>query len=180
MKRLFLLDGMALIYRAHFALIQAPIRNSKGINTSALYGFINTCWPSWKRKIPRTSASPSIPPPRPRATSSYPAYKAQRDEMPEELAAAIPHVKALCRAFHIPVLELDGFEADDIIGTLVKRAEPDGFESFMVTPDKDFAQLISENLHVETRPQGVTMKSSPLTSFRKSGVSRSPIKSSTC
>ncbi|RYD49768.1 MAG: DNA polymerase I, partial [Verrucomicrobiaceae bacterium] len=73
----------------------------------------------------------------------YPAYKAQRDEMPEELAAAIPHVKTLCKAFHIPVLELDGFEADDIIGTLVKRAEPDGFESYMVTPDKDFAQLLS-------------------------------------
>jgi DNA polymerase-1 len=74
----------------------------------------------------------------------FPAYKAQRDEMPEELAAAIPHVKALCRAFQIPVLELDGYEADDIIGTLVKRAEADGFESFMVTPDKDFAQLISK------------------------------------
>lgn len=143
MKRLFLLDGMALIYRAHFALIQNPIRNSKGINTSALYGFINTLLAILEKEAPThigIAFDTSAPTPR---HILFPAYKAQRDEMPEELAAAIPHVKNLCRAFHIPVLELDGFEADDIIGTLVKRAEKDEFESFMVTPDKDFAQLIS-------------------------------------
>jgi DNA polymerase-1 len=143
-RRLFLLDGMALIYRAHFALIQAPIRNSKGVNTSALYGFINTLLAILEKENPThigVAFDTSAPTPR---HVKYPAYKAQRDEMPEELAAAIPHVKALCRAFHIPVLELDGFEADDIIGTLVKRAEPEGFESFMVTPDKDFAQLLSK------------------------------------
>ena len=145
MKRLFLLDGMALIYRAHFAFIQNPIRNSKGVNTSALYGFINTLLFILEKENPShigVAFDTSAPTPR---HLLFPAYKAQRDEMPEELAAAIPHVKALCRAFHIPVLELDGFEADDIIGTLVKRAEPDGFETFMVTPDKDFAQLISES-----------------------------------
>jgi DNA polymerase-1 len=144
MKRLFLLDGMALIYRAHFALIQTPIRNSKGVNTSALYGFINTLLAILEKENPThigVAFDTSAPTPR---HVKYPAYKAQRDEMPEELAAAIPHVKSLCRAFHIPVLELDGFEADDIIGTLVKRAEPEGFESFMVTPDKDFAQLVSK------------------------------------
>ncbi len=144
MKRLFLLDGMALIYRAHFALIQNPIRNSKGVNTSALYGFINTLLAILEKENPThlgVAFDTSAPTPR---HILFPAYKAQRDEMPEELAAAIPHVKNLCRAFHIPVLELDGFEADDIIGTLVKRAEQDDFESFMVTPDKDFAQLISE------------------------------------
>ncbi len=144
MKRLFLLDGMALIYRAHFALIQNPIRNSKGVNTSALYGFINTLLAILEKENPThlgVAFDTSEPTPR---HVMFPAYKAQRDEMPEELAAAIPHVKALCRAFHIPVLALDGFEADDIIGTLVKRAELAGFESFMVTPDKDFAQLISE------------------------------------
>jgi DNA polymerase-1 len=144
MNRLFLLDGMALIYRAHFALIQAPIRNSKGVNTSALYGFINTLLAILEKENPThlgVAFDTSAPTPR---HIKYPAYKAQRDEMPEELAAAIPHVKALCRAFHIPVLEIDGFEADDIIGTLVKRAEPAGFESFMVTPDKDFAQLLSK------------------------------------
>ena len=143
MNRLFLLDGMALIYRAHFALIAAPIRNSKGVNTSALYGFINTLLAILEKETPThigVAFDTSAPTPR---HVKFPAYKAQRDAMPEELAAAIPHVKRLCRAFHIPVLELDGFEADDIIGTLVKRAEPAGFESFMVTPDKDFAQLIT-------------------------------------
>ena len=143
MKRLFLLDGMALIYRAHFALIQTPIRNSKGVNTSALYGFINTLLSILQKENPThigVAFDTSAPTPR---HVKFPAYKAQRDEMPEELAAAIPHVKALCRAFHIPVLEIDGYEADDIIGTLVKRAESAGFESFMVTPDKDFAQLLS-------------------------------------
>jgi DNA polymerase-1 len=143
-NRLFLLDGMALIYRAHFALIQAPIRNSKGVNTSALYGFINTLLSILEKENPThigVAFDTSAPTPR---HVKFPAYKAQRDEMPEELAAAIPHVKTLCRAFRIPVLEIDGFEADDIIGTLVKRAEPEGFESFMVTPDKDFAQLLSK------------------------------------
>ncbi len=144
MKRLFLLDGMALIYRAHFAFIQNPIRNSKGVNTSALYGFINTLLSILEKENPThlgVAFDTSAPTPR---HIRYPAYKAQRDEMPEELAAAIPHVKALCRAFALPVLEIDGFEADDLIGTLVKRAEPDGFESYMVTPDKDFAQLLSD------------------------------------
>ncbi len=144
MNRLFLLDGMALIYRAHFALIQTPIRNSKGINTSALYGFINTLLAILEKEAPThigVAFDTSAPTPR---HILYPAYKAQREEMPEELAAAIPHVKNLCRAFHIPVLELDGFEADDIIGTLVLRAdETKEFESYMVTPDKDFAQLLS-------------------------------------
>ena len=145
MKRLYLLDGMALIYRAHFALIAAPIRNSKGVNTSALFGFINTLLAILEKENPThlgVAFDTSAPTARHRI---FPAYKAQRDAMPEELAAAIPHVKRLCRAFHIPVLELDGYEADDIIGTLVKRAESSGFESFMVTPDKDFAQLITEH-----------------------------------
>ncbi|WP_411826714.1 DNA polymerase I [Luteolibacter sp. AS25] len=148
MKRLFLLDGMALIYRAHFALINNPIRNSKGVNTSALYGFINTLLSILEKEKPThlgVAFDTSAPTPR---HIKYPAYKAQRDEMPEELAAAIPHVKSLCRAFAIPVLEIDGFEADDLIGTLVKRAEPDGFESYMVTPDKDFAQLISPTTYM--------------------------------
>ena len=142
-SRLFLLDGMALIYRAHFAFIQAPIRNSKGINTSALYGFINTLLSILEKEQP-THIGVAFDTSAPTARHlRFPAYKAQRQEMPEELAAAIPHVKSLCRAFAIPVLELDGFEADDIIGTLVRRAEPAGFLSFMVTPDKDFAQLLS-------------------------------------
>ena len=146
MPRLFLLDGMALVYRAHFALIRNPIRNSKGINTSALLGFTNTLLTILENERPShigVAFDTSAPTPR---HKKFPAYKAQREDMPEELAAAIPHVKRLCRAFHIPVLEIDGFEADDLIGTLARRAEADGFETFMVTPDKDFAQLLSERI----------------------------------
>jgi DNA polymerase-1 len=144
MPRLFLLDGMALVYRAHFAFIQNPIRNSKGVNTSALYGFINTLLTLLEKEKPThlgVAWDTSAPTPR---HVKFPAYKAQRDEMPEELATAIPHVKRLCQAFHLPLLEIDGYEADDLIGTLAKRAEAEGFETYMVTPDKDFAQLISE------------------------------------
>ncbi|BCX50358.1 DNA polymerase I [Haloferula helveola] len=144
MPRLYLLDGMALVYRAHFALIRNPIRNSKGINTSALYGFTNTLLTILENEKPThlgVAFDTSAPTPR---HEKFPEYKAQREDMPEELAAAIPNVKRLCRAFHLPVLELDGYEADDIIGTIAKRAErEDGFETYMVTPDKDFAQLIS-------------------------------------
>lgn len=148
MKRLFLLDGMALIYRAHFALIQSPIRNSKGMNTSALYGFLNTLLSILDKGQP-THLGVAFDTSAPTARHTlFPAYKAQRDAMPEELAQAIPHVKHLCRAFHLPVLELDGYEADDIIGTLVKRADTAGFESFMVTPDKDFAQLLSPTTYM--------------------------------
>jgi DNA polymerase I len=143
MPRLFLLDGMALVYRAHFAFIQNPIRNSKGVNTSALYGFINTLLTILEKEKP-THLGVAFDTSAPTARHvKYPAYKAQRDEMPEELAAAIPEVKRLCTAFHIPVIELDGYEADDLIGTLSLRADAAGFETFMVTPDKDFAQLLS-------------------------------------
>ena len=134
---------MALVYRAHFAFIQNPIRNSKGVNTSALYGFINTLLTILEKEKPThlgVAFDTSAPTPR---HVKFPAYKAQRDEMPEELAAAIPAVKRLCRAFHIPLLEIDGYEADDLIGTLAKRAEAEGFDTYMVTPDKDFAQLLS-------------------------------------
>lgn len=142
MPRLFLLDGMALVYRAHFALIRNPIRNSQGVNTSALYGFINTLLTILDKEKPThlgVAFDTSAPTPR---HEKFPEYKAQREDMPEELAAALPGVKRLCKAFHIPVLEVDGYEADDLIGTLATRAAKDGFETYMVTPDKDFAQLI--------------------------------------
>jgi DNA polymerase I len=143
MPRLFLLDGMALVYRAHFAFIQNPIRNSKGVNTSALYGFINTLLTILEKEKP-THLGVAFDTSAPTARHvKYPAYKANRDEMPEELAAALPGVKRFCNAFHIPVIELDGYEADDLIGTLSLRADAAGYETFMVTPDKDFAQLLS-------------------------------------
>jgi len=146
MRRLFLLDGMALAYRAHFALIRSPIFTSKGVNSSALFGFTNTILTILEREKPTHLAvafDTRAPTPRHKI---YPEYKANREEMPEDLAAALPNLKRLCQAFRIPLLELDGYEADDIIGTLARQAdEAGGIETFMVTPDKDFGQLVSEH-----------------------------------
>jgi DNA polymerase-1 len=143
--RLFLLDGMALIYRAHFALIRSPIFTSKGVNTSAIYGFTTTLLDLLENQKPtHIAVAFDTPEPTPRH-EIYPAYKAQREAMPEDIGLAIPVVKRLIRAFDIPVLECPGYEADDVIGTLVKRAEAEGgYTCYMVTPDKDFAQLVSE------------------------------------
>ena len=149
LHRLYLLDGMALAYRAHFALIRNPIFSSGGVNTSALFGFTNTILTILEKEKPTHLAvafDTSAPTPR---HTLYPEYKAQRDAMPEDLAAALPHLKRFCKAFHIPVIEIDGFEADDIIGTLATQAENRGdIETFMVTPDKDFAQLIGERTYM--------------------------------
>ena len=145
-KRLFLLDGMALVYRAHFAFFRNPITNSKGFNTSAIYGFTNTLLTIIEKEKP-THLAVAFDTSAPTARHQlYPEYKAQREEMPEELRVAIPEVKTLCEAFKIPVLEIDGYEADDLIGTVAHRAEQTGdIETFMVTPDKDFAQLVDQN-----------------------------------
>ena len=146
MQRLFLLDGMALAYRAHFALIRSPIYTSKGVNSSALYGFTNTILTILDTEKPTHLAvafDTRAPTPR---HEIYPEYKANREEMPEDLAAALPSIKRLCKAFRIPILEIDGYEADDIIGTLASQADKEGgFNTFMVTPDKDFGQLVSEH-----------------------------------
>src|SRR5688572_28584077 len=147
-KRLFLLDGMALIYRAHFVQIAKPIRTSYGMNTSALYGFTNVLMDLIKSEKPSHiavvfyTAAPTA------LHAEFPAYKAQREEMPEDLSRALPHMKRIIEAFRIPVLSLDGYEADDIIGTLARRAEADGFTTFMVTPDKDFAQLVDAHTFI--------------------------------
>jgi len=141
---LFLLDGMALVYRAHFAFATNPIRTSAGRNTSAIYGFTNTLLELITKQQPThlavvfDTAAPTA------RHKEFPAYKAQREEMPEELSDAIPDVKRLIRAFNLPVLELDGYEADDIIGTLAREACAQDFVTFMVTPDKDFGQLVNE------------------------------------
>ena len=146
-KTLYLLDGMALAYRAHFALIRNPIITSKGVNTSAIFGFTGTLIHLITRLQPTHLAvvfDTSAPTERHRI---HPEYKAQREEMPEDLAAALPHLSRIAEGFGIPALTLDGFEADDIIGTLAHRAEADGFdEVFMVTPDKDFGQLVTEKI----------------------------------
>ena len=137
-KKLFLLDAFALIYRAHFALIQRPIFTSKGVNTSALYGFTQTVLEILSKQQPTHIAvafDTEAPTPR---HIAYPEYKATRQAMPEDLSAALPHVRHMLEAFRIPLLECDGFEADDVIGTLARRAEKQGFQTYMVTPDKDF------------------------------------------
>ncbi len=145
---LFLLDGMALVYRAHFAFATNPIRNSAGRNTSAIYGFTNTLLELLTKQKP-THLAVAFDTAAPTARHvEFPAYKAQREEMPEELSDAIPDVKRLIRAFNLPVLERDGYEADDIIGTLAREAAEQDFTTFMVTPDKDFGQLVNEHVKI--------------------------------
>ena len=148
-KRLFLLDGMALIYRAHFAFIRNPIRTSKGVNTSALYGFATTLLDLVEKQSPTHLAlvlDTDVPTFR---HEEFPAYKAQRDEMPEDLATALPGVHRLAEAFRIPVITADGWEADDVIGTLAREAVREGgTDVFMVTADKDFGQLVDDHTRI--------------------------------
>src|SRR5687768_14761888 len=144
-KKLFLLDGMALVYRAHFALIARPIFTSKGVNTSALYGFTQTLLEILKNQQPTHIAVAFDTDAPTERHAAFKEYKATRQAMPEELSDAIPHVARMLEAFRIARLTCDGYEADDIIGTLVRRAEKEGFQSYMVTPDKDFAQLVNAN-----------------------------------
>jgi DNA polymerase-1 len=144
-KKLFLLDGMALVYRAHFALVARPIFTSKGVNTSALYGFTQTLLEILRNQQPTHIAVAFDTDAPTKRHAEFAEYKAQREAMPEDIAQALPHVRRLLDAFRIRVLTCDGFEADDIIGTLARRAAAEGFATYMVTPDKDFGQLITEN-----------------------------------
>jgi len=145
-EKLFLLDGMALIYRAFFAMQRTPRYNSKGLNTSAIMGFANTLYELLKNEKPsHIGVAFDTQAPTARHTD-FVHYKANRQAMPEDLAASIPYIKELIRAFNIPTLYVEGYEADDVIGTLAKEAEQAGYQVFMVTPDKDFGQLVSENI----------------------------------
>ncbi|MEY5068334.1 MAG: polymerase, partial [Bacteroidota bacterium] len=148
MKKLFLLDAFALIYRAHFALSKNPRFTASGLNTSAVMGFTNTLLEVLKKEKPTHMAvvfDTSAPTER---HVEFEAYKAHREAMPEDLAKAIPYIIRLIEGFNIPVITSDGYEADDIIGTLAKKAELEGFTVFCMTPDKDFAQLVSENIFI--------------------------------
>ncbi|MFW0714839.1 DNA polymerase I [Pedobacter sp. N23S346] len=147
-KKLFLLDGMALMYRAHFALSKNPRFTSSGINTSAVMGFTNTLLDVLKKERPTHIAVVFDTEAPTERHTSFEAYKAHRQAMPEDLAAAMPYVIKLITGFNIPVITSDGYEADDIIGTLAKKAEQKGFQVFCMTPDKDFAQLVSENIFI--------------------------------
>ncbi|WP_344851530.1 DNA polymerase I [Pedobacter jeongneungensis] len=148
MKKLFLLDGMALMYRAHFALSKNPRFTSTGINTSAVMGFTNTLLDVLKKEKPTHIAVVFDTEAPTERHTSFEAYKAHRQAMPEDLAAAMPYVIKLITGFNIPVITSDGYEADDIIGTLAKKAELKGFQVYCMTPDKDFAQLVSENIFI--------------------------------
>lgn len=145
-KKLFLLDAFALIYRAHFAFAKNPRYNSKGLNTSAILGFTNTLLEVLNKEKPSHIAVVFDAPVQTLREIDYNAYKANREEMPEDLRTAIPYIKQVIEGFNIPMLQSDGYEADDVIGTLAKKAEQEGFITYMMTPDKDFGQLVSENI----------------------------------
>jgi DNA polymerase-1 len=148
MKKLFLLDGMALIYRAHFALSKSPRFTSNGINTSAVMGFTNTLLDVLKKEKPTHMAVVFDTEAPTERHTDFTAYKAHREAMPEDLATALPYIFRVVLGFNIPLITSDGYEADDIIGTLAKKAEKKGYQVFCMTPDKDFAQLVSENIRI--------------------------------
>ncbi|MBL7835437.1 MAG: DNA polymerase I [Cyclobacteriaceae bacterium] len=147
-KRLFLLDAYALVYRAHFAFTKTPRINSKGINTSVPFGFTNTLLEVLTKQKPTHIGVAFDTSAKTFRDEIYKEYKANRQETPEDIRYGVPKVKEIIRGFNIPVLEMDGYEADDIIGTLAKQAEKLGFEVFMMTPDKDFGQLVTEHIHL--------------------------------
>src|ERR1700748_1731109 len=148
MKKLFLLDGMALIYRAHFALSKTPRFTSGGLNTSAMLGFTNTLLDVLKKERPTHMAVVFDTEAPTERHTEFEAYKAHREAMPEDLAKAIPYIYKLILGFNIPVITSDGYEADDIIGTLAKKAEQKGYQVYCMTPDKDFAKLVSDNIFI--------------------------------
>ena len=145
-KKLFLLDAFALIYRAHFAFSKNPRINSKGLNTGAVLGFINTVQQVLKNEKPThigvafDMKGPTF------RHEEFPEYKAQREAQPEDITVAIPFIRAYLQGMNIPILEKEGFEADDVIGTLAKSGAKAGFDVYMMTPDKDYAQLVEEHI----------------------------------
>lgn len=142
-KRLFLLDAYALIFRAYYAFIRAPRITTAGFNASAVYGFVNTLEEVLRKERPTHIAvcfDPSGPTFR---SERYPAYKSEREATPEDIRLSIPFIKEIVKAYRIPLLEVEGFEADDVIGTMARKAEKEGFTTYMMSPDKDFGQLVS-------------------------------------
>lgn len=146
MKKLFLIDAYAVIYRSYYAFIRNPRVNSKGLNTSAIFGFVNTLEDVLKREKPTHIAVAFDPKGKTFRHEAYDLYKAQREATPEDIRLAVPIIKKLVEAYNIPVLEVPGFEADDVIGTMAKLAEKEGFDVFMLTPDKDYGQLVSDHI----------------------------------
>lgn len=148
MEKLFLLDAYALIYRAYYAFIKNPRINSKGLNTSAILGFVNTLEEVLSKEHP-THIGIAFDPPGPTFRhEAYEQYKAQREETPEAIRTAVPIIKDIIKAYRIPILEVMGYEADDVIGTLAHQADERGIETYMMTPDKDYGQLVTQNVKI--------------------------------
>lgn len=146
-KKLFLLDAYALIYRAYYALIRAPRVTSKGLNTSAIFGFCNTLEEILRKENPSHIAVCFDPPHGVTFRhEAYPEYKAQRDAQPEDITLSVPYIKRIIEAYNIPVVEVPRYEADDVIGTLARKAEKEGFTTYMMTPDKDYGQLVTDSI----------------------------------
>ena len=146
MQKLFLLDAYALIFRSYYAFINRPIKNSKGQNTSAIYGFTATLDELIRKENPDYIAVVFDYPGPNFRNILYPEYKANRMKTPEEIKTSVPYIKKVLEGYNIPVIEIDGYEADDVIGTIAKRGEEEGFRVFMMTPDKDYGQLVSDNI----------------------------------
>ena len=148
MEKLFLLDAYALIYRSYYAFIKNPRINSKGLNTSAIIGFCNTLNEVLQKEQP-THIGVAFDPHGPTFRSeAFPEYKAQREETPEDIRKAVPIIKEILKAYRIPILQVDGYEADDVIGTLAKKADSIGINTYMLTPDKDYGQLVSDHVKI--------------------------------
>lgn len=145
-KKLYLLDAFALIYRAYYALIQAPRITSKGLNTSAIFGFCNTLDEVLRHRNPSHIAVCFDPPGKTFRHEVYADYKAQREAQPEDITRSIPYIKEIIKAYNIPVIEIPGYEADDVIGTLSRIAEAQGYDTYMMTPDKDYGQLVTDHV----------------------------------
>ncbi len=147
-KKLFLLDAYALIYRAYYAFIKNPVRNSKGLNTSAILGFTNTLVEVLEKENPSHIAVAFDPSEATFRNDLYPEYKANREKMPEDIQQSIPWIKDILKAFNIPMIQVEGYEADDVIGTIAHQAKEKGFETYMMTPDKDYGQLLEKGIYL--------------------------------
>ncbi|MDE6134750.1 MAG: DNA polymerase I, partial [Muribaculaceae bacterium] len=146
-KKLFLLDAYALIYRAYYALMRTPRVTSKGFNTSAIFGFVNTVDEILRKENPGYIAVCFDPAGgHTFRHEEYPEYKAGRDKQPEDITASIPYIKDILKAYRIPVVEVPRYEADDVIGTLSRLAQAEGFTTYMMTPDKDYGQLVTDRV----------------------------------
>ena len=148
MDKLFLIDAYAMIYRAYYAFIKNPRINSKGLNTSAIMGFVNTLNEVLTKEQPSHIGVAFDPHGPTFRNEAFPAYKAQREQTPEDIRRAIPIIKDILRAYRIPILQVDGYEADDVIGTLAKKADSIGISTYMLTPDKDYGQLVTEHVSI--------------------------------